>query len=50
MNGRQIQHRTITGGSSEYQLNINDLRSGLYLISLYNEDGVWTGKIVRAAE
>ena len=50
MNGRQIQHRTITGGSSEYQLNINDLRSGLYLISLHNEDGVWTGKIVRAAE
>lgn len=50
MNGRQIQHRTITGGNSDYQLNINDLRSGLYLISLYNEDGVWTGKIVRAAE
>lgn len=50
MNGRQIQHRTITGGDSEYQLNINDLRSGLYLISLYNEDGVWTGKIIRSAE
>ena len=50
MNGRQIQHRTITGGNSEYQLNINDLRSGLYLISLYNEDGVWTGKIIRSAE
>jgi hypothetical protein len=50
MNGKQVMSRKVLAGDSEYVLNVSGLRSGVYMISLFNNEGVWSGKMIRAAE
>lgn len=46
LNGKQLMKREIASGSPEYNLNVNALAPGMYLISLFNNNGAYTGKIV----
>lgn len=46
LNGKQIIKREIASDSREYNLNVSKLTPGMYLISLFNNNGAYTGKIV----
>lgn len=47
LNGKQILKREITADSTNYSLNINKLTSGMYIVSLFNNNGTYTGKIIK---
>lgn len=47
LNGNRILTRNINGGNSEYTLGIKNLAAGAYIITLFNEDNVHTGKIIK---
>lgn len=46
LNGKQLMKREISADSSEYTLNVSNLAPGMYLVSLFNNEGAYTGKIV----
>ena len=50
MNGKQVMSRKVVAADGEYVLNVSGLRSGIYIISLFNNEGAWSGKLIRAAE
>lgn len=50
MNGKQVMNRKVVAADGEYVLNVSGLRIGVYMISLFNNEGAWSGKLIRAAE
>lgn len=46
INGQQILNREINGNEAIYQLKVNNLANGMYLISVFNNDNAYTGKII----
>ena len=47
LNGNRVLTRNITGGEAEYTLNIKTLAAGTYILSLFNDNHVYTGKIIK---
>ncbi len=47
INGKKVAHRSIAAGQNVYELNVNELSSGTYIISLFNDENVYTGKIIK---
>ena len=47
LNGNRILTRHITGGESEYTLNVKSLASGAYILSVFNDEHVYTGKVIK---
>ena len=47
LNGNRIFTRNITGGEAEYALNVNSLASGAYILSVFNDEHVYTGKVIK---
>ena len=47
LNGNRILTRHITGGDAEYLLNIKSLASGAYILSVFNDSHVYTGKVIK---
>ena len=47
LNGNRILTRNITGGEAEYTLNIKTLAAGTYILSLFNDNHVYIGKIIK---
>ena len=43
-------NRKVVAADGEYVLNVSGLRIGVYMISLFNNEGAWSGKLIRAAE
>ena len=46
LNGQQIMSNEITGNESVYTLNVKNLATGMYLISVFNKENAYTGKII----
>ena len=47
LNGNHILTRHITGGEAEYTLNVKSLASGTYILSVFNDKHVYTGKVIK---
>ena len=47
LNGNRVLSRDITGGASEYTLDVKALASGAYIITLFNDSHVYTGKVIK---
>ena len=47
LNGNRVLSRNITGGESEYTLDVKALASGAYILTLFNDSQVYTGKVVK---
>lgn len=47
LNGRIITNKTFTDALSELQMNISDLSTGMYLMTIHSDQGSVTKKIIR---
>ena len=47
LNGNRVLTRNVAGGEAEYTLNIKSLASGAYILSLFNDQHVYTGKVIK---
>lgn len=47
LNGKQLDNRIIAAGEGVYTMNVSNLPSGMYLVSLFNNNEVYTGKIIK---
>lgn len=47
LNGNHVLSRNITGGEAEYVLDLKSLASGSYILSLFNDSNVYTGKVIK---
>jgi hypothetical protein len=47
LNGNRVLSRNITGGEAEYTLDVKALASGAYILTLFNDSQVYTGKVVK---
>ena len=47
LNGNRILTRSISGAENGYTLNIKPLASGAYILSVFNDEHVYTGKVIK---
>lgn len=47
LNGNRILTRNISGAENGYTLNIKHLASGAYILSVFNDEHVYTGKVIK---
>ena len=47
LNGNRVFSYSIVGGETEYTLNVKSLAAGAYIITLFNDEHVYTGKIIK---
>ncbi len=47
LNGKQLMSRTINAGCDLYTLDVSHLTSGIYLISIFNDNDAFTAKVVK---
>ena len=47
LNGNRILTRNISGAENGYTLNVKHLASGAYILSVFNDEHVYTGKVIK---
>ena len=47
LNGNRILTRNINGAENGYTLNVKNLASGAYILSVFNDEHVYTGKVIK---
>lgn len=47
LNGNRILTRNISGTENGYTLNVKHLASGAYILSVFNDEHVYTGKVIK---
>lgn len=47
LNGNRILTRNISGAENGYTLNVKNLASGAYILSVFNDEHVYTGKVIK---
>ena len=47
LNGTRILTRNINGAENGYTLNVKNLASGAYILSVFNDEHVYTGKVIK---
>lgn len=47
LNGKKLSSVNVDSSNSIYSMDIHSLANGMYIISIFNDEGVYTGKIIK---
>ena len=47
LNGKKLSSVNVDSSNSIYSMDIHSLANGMYVISIFNDEGVYTGKIIK---